>query len=240
MKKTTDEKFVHVICALFVSETEFANNEIMEPVNISKVKAPKNNATCVFCKGLFGTFKCAAKKCKKNLHASCGFENGSLKEELDDENLIKFVGYCDDHISYIAENKKAKRLSSDNLKQAVVAKVSRQLKSTASKQNSEWLREKVNLNESLALQNNDQNNSYNTGTNDDAAVAFGINEPMDVDNSIGGVSVCVDPFFPMAITTGLGTDGDIENDLDRIRKPSTHTCYKDQVLAKVSSQISSA
>lgn len=144
MKKTTDQRFVHVLCALFVKETVITDKDTMEPVDVSKVK-DKPTLKCEFCSDSYGTLQCGAKKCKKVIHASCGFENGCLKEESDDNELITFVGFCKEHAP--AEQTQNKRLSSDNLKQAVTNKVSTQLKKAALEQNSRWLREKLNDND---------------------------------------------------------------------------------------------
>lgn len=136
MKKTTDDRWVHVICAFFTKKAQFIDTNSMEPVDISSVKAPKQPIECVFCEQTVGTFKCSKRACSKGLHATCGLEKNSLQEKLDNEGQITFLGYCDEHKNI----KNPKRLSSDGINHAVLKQ---KHITQASRQNSDWILKKI-------------------------------------------------------------------------------------------------
>lgn len=137
MKKTTSEKWAHVICALFTNGAEFVSKDAMEPIDITNVIQLKKKNVCVFCNGGFGTLKCCSNKCKKIVHPSCSLEHDCVQELLNDNDSITFLGFCLEH----KPNEKSKRLSSDNIK---FAKFSKQRKNAAAKKNADWITKKVN------------------------------------------------------------------------------------------------
>lgn len=139
LKKTTNEGWVHVVCALFTNGAEFVDKTAMEPIDITKVVQSKKKLMCVYCDGKFGTLKCCTKKCKKYFHASCALENDCVEELLDEAENILFHGYCPEH----KPNKKFKRLSSDNITIAVNVKVNKQQVNAAAKKNADWINKKV-------------------------------------------------------------------------------------------------
>lgn len=136
-KKTTDGRYVHVLCTLFTEGAEFIDKDLMEPIDISGVKPPKKRAPCVYCNESMGTFKCY--KCPKALHAICGLENNSLVEKVLLNENIEFQGYCNKHLP----NTK-KRLSSEGLTSAIKLKNKKRSIASSNKENSKWVLEKIN------------------------------------------------------------------------------------------------
>lgn len=215
MKLTTDRRFVHVICALFVKNTQIANSDTMEPINITKVRFPKIKLPCIFCEGTYGTLKCVIRNCRNYMHASCGSENGCLKEELDNKELIKFVGYCKEHVP--SGQNQIKRLSSDNLKQAITLKVSTQLKAAASKQNSNWVRDKlgseINLSHTNDQSSDDDDEVMMVDSMDDEEASVSFSAEIQKTSVIGesdgaSSSMCLN-------SVRLSTNANIENNVQQ-------------------------
>lgn len=156
-KTTTNEKWAHVIWALFYKGTAFEDNELMEPINITNCKFNKTRK-CVFCDTAIGVVKCKTRNCQSVLHASCGLTNDTLKEKHKDDGSIEFVGFCKLHGK--SEGKDGKRLSADNVKKFLYSKQQKMQKNHAAKSNAEWI---VNQ-----LQNDDDTNEASfTITNND-------------------------------------------------------------------------
>lgn len=124
------------------------------------------------------------------LHASCGAENGAVKEEEKSDGSISFVGFCKNHMAQCT----LKRLSSDNLNQALNMKYSMQLKHSASRKNSDWLRNKMRVSES---------------GNDDHECSFN-NESSDASTSISSVSYVFEPPDTAKAPIDNPTDGGIQ------------------------------
>lgn len=137
LKKTTDGRYVHVLCTLFTEAAQFIDKDLMEPIDISGVKPPKKRAPCVYCNENMGTFKCC--KCSKALHAICGHENNSLVEKVLPNDDIKFLGYCNKHLP----NTVKKRLSSEGLTAAVKLKKKKGSIARSNQENSKWILDKI-------------------------------------------------------------------------------------------------
>lgn len=136
MKKTTDNRWAHVICTFFTTDALFVDLVSMEPIDITKVKPPKKSLPCVFCNETSGTFTCH--KCKKGLHAPCGLANNALIEETTEDSKIVFLGFCEKHVP---KTKKG-RLSSEGLKSAIKIKTRKQ-NAQCKNENSNWILQKV-------------------------------------------------------------------------------------------------
>lgn len=141
MKKTTDNRWVHVLCTFFTADSRFIDTDTMEPIDITGVKPSKKKSPCVFCSEFCGTFKCCQSSCKKALHAPCGLENNTLLEVVNRDNTIASLGYCDAHATIQIASKK--RLSSENLNAAIRLKTNKQKTAQANKDNSDWILKKT-------------------------------------------------------------------------------------------------
>lgn len=99
-KKTTENKWVHVICALWHAGPEFSGNGFKGPVaKINAIKKSRSQLLCMFCKTKDGfCLQCCDSKCKKCFHASCGLYEG-LRFELrpDEQDKMYFHQFCEDH-----------------------------------------------------------------------------------------------------------------------------------------------
>lgn len=62
MKKTTCNKWAHVVCSLFIPEVFFENNECMEPINIEMMPPLRFSRVCYICSKKSGAcIKCIKK-----------------------------------------------------------------------------------------------------------------------------------------------------------------------------------
>lgn len=138
MKQTKCNKWVHIICALFMEGVKFSNINKMEPIDLSGVSASKRNKCCAFCytsKGYCST--CSNKKCKTTFHISCAQKQKLLQEDEDpNDKTIKFKAYCKDH----APNSASRRLSSGSIQNVVGRKI---LKTKAAIEDAHWILEEV-------------------------------------------------------------------------------------------------
>lgn len=136
MKQTECGKWVHVICALFMSGVSFSNEETMEPIDLSKVSASMRNRTCAFCntsKGYCTT--CADKKCKVAFHITCAQDEKTLNEETTKNNRIAFNAYCKEHM---VRTDSSRRLSSGSVKDVANEKRGKVSKTDTSK-TGDWI-----------------------------------------------------------------------------------------------------
>lgn len=99
LKKTTCNRWVHVICALFIEGMVFKNKIRMEPVDISNVLGNNRDKKCVYCLKNCGVFcKCSERNCDHFLHVTCGQKHKSLKENTNPKNnKIIFEAFCREH-----------------------------------------------------------------------------------------------------------------------------------------------
>lgn len=98
LKKTTCEKWVHVICALFTEGVHFSNTIRMEPIDILGIPHKKHEKKCSFCSDGFGRCNCFHPNCENYFHVTCAQKNNCLKENTNRKNnKIVFEAYCHQH-----------------------------------------------------------------------------------------------------------------------------------------------
>ncbi|KAK3020121.1 hypothetical protein RJ639_005259 [Escallonia herrerae] len=101
MKSTTDNRWAHIVCALFVPEVFFCDPDGREGIDCSKVPAWRWEKSCYVCDGGKGNgcvIDCSEPKCRLSFHVTCG-----LKEELCIEYRerrkkgVIVAGFCKSH-----------------------------------------------------------------------------------------------------------------------------------------------
>lgn len=89
LKKTTSNKWAHVVCSLLIENASFCNIHIKDPIDMSECQKIESN--CKICGGCFPFFtSCAYAGCNSFYHASCAAE--SLYCDIGNS-----VIYCDAH-----------------------------------------------------------------------------------------------------------------------------------------------
>ncbi|XP_047951127.1 bromodomain-containing protein 1 [Salvia hispanica] len=78
LKPTTDGRWAHLVCAIYVPEVFFADSAGREGINCDRVVKRRWETKCYICKSKNGcAIDCSEPKCGLAFHVSCG-----LKEEL--------------------------------------------------------------------------------------------------------------------------------------------------------------
>lgn len=130
-KRTTDKKWVHVLCAMYNARSVIKNVQTMEPINILHIS--KKSKECYICNiEAPGCVNCAVKKCNKSLHVTCGQTKGLLAEENSSTGL-SFLVYCEDHVPDNAS------ISSSSISKNLRSRKRASLTKLAKRINSDWL-----------------------------------------------------------------------------------------------------
>ncbi|XP_031678276.1 lysine-specific demethylase 4B isoform X3 [Oncorhynchus kisutch] len=88
LKMTTDNRWVHVICAIAVAEARFVNAIAREPVDISAIPDSRKSLKCVYChkntKQMCGAcIQCSHDNCSTSFHVTCAHIAGVLMKPAD-------------------------------------------------------------------------------------------------------------------------------------------------------------
>ncbi|KAK9967141.1 hypothetical protein ABG768_001553 [Culter alburnus] len=88
LKKTTDDRWVHVICAVAVAEVRFVNAVEREPVDVTAVPDTRKSLKCVYChkttKQIFGAcIQCSLDNCSTSFHVTCALLAGVVMKPAD-------------------------------------------------------------------------------------------------------------------------------------------------------------
>ncbi|CAF0889447.1 unnamed protein product [Rotaria sp. Silwood1] len=105
MKRTSDGNWAHVICALYIPEVSFGNDETMEPIILSKIPSIRYGQPCSICikngrsksdaiKG--ACCECRVKNCSQLFHVTCAQQAGLLYEDVR-KNNCQYPIYCEYH-----------------------------------------------------------------------------------------------------------------------------------------------
>nr|XP_055072587.1 lysine-specific demethylase 4B isoform X1 [Misgurnus anguillicaudatus] len=123
LKKTTDDRWVHVICAVAVPEVRFVNAVEREPVDVTAVPDTRKSLKCVYChkttKQTFGAcIQCSADNCSTSFHVTCALLAGVVMKPADWPYVVSVT--CHKHKQ---TNQKVKGNSRDvSLGQEVIGK----------------------------------------------------------------------------------------------------------------------
>uniref|UniRef100_A0A8P0P4C1 [histone H3]-trimethyl-L-lysine(9) demethylase n=1 Tax=Canis lupus familiaris TaxID=9615 RepID=A0A8P0P4C1_CANLF len=88
LQKTTDRRWIHVICAIAVPEVRFLNVIERHPVDISAIPEQRWKLKCVYCrkrmKKVSGAcIQCSCEHCSTSFHVTCAHAAGVLMEPDD-------------------------------------------------------------------------------------------------------------------------------------------------------------
>lgn len=78
MKRTTQDAWAHLSCALWVPKVRFQTEATRDGIDVSHV--PRVEQTCYMCSDASGScIRCDHSKCKKTFHVSCGLQSPLCK-----------------------------------------------------------------------------------------------------------------------------------------------------------------
>ncbi|KAK3562220.1 hypothetical protein QTP86_030899 [Hemibagrus guttatus] len=88
LKMTTDNRWVHVICAIAVAEARFVNAMERGPVDVSAIPDTRKSLKCVFChkttKRICGAcIQCSYENCSTSFHVTCAHLAGVVMKPAD-------------------------------------------------------------------------------------------------------------------------------------------------------------
>jgi PHD-zinc-finger like domain len=101
LKQTVDSSWGHLLCALWVPETDVANHIFMEPIEgVDRIPKSRWKLICYICGKPGACIQCANKSCYLAFHVSCARRAKlSIKFIGPMSNLERsqMKGYCDKH-----------------------------------------------------------------------------------------------------------------------------------------------
>lgn len=142
LKPTTNGKWVHVICSLFVAQVVIMDPAEMQPICLENIPQKSYRLKCSICNqfGLGVCIKCKQRKCNEVFHVSCAHDKKLLTEVHNTRvDSIDFNGYCAVHMVTTMPP----RLSLENVHQELSRRLAQNLKVQAKKKNSGWSLNKV-------------------------------------------------------------------------------------------------
>ncbi|XP_047431543.1 bromodomain-containing protein 1-like isoform X2 [Mugil cephalus] len=110
LKRTDDDRWGHVVCALWVPEVGFSNTTFIEPIDgVSHIPPARWKLTCYLCKekGVGACIQCHKANCYTAFHVSCAQKAGlfmkmePIKEVTDTGEptfSVKKTAYCGAHM----------------------------------------------------------------------------------------------------------------------------------------------
>lgn len=147
LKPTTDNRWVHVICSLFIDGCTFPNTDSMEPIDITEVK-PNKNVFCYICsrnekntERRDGAFvQCSQKSCNKYIHVTCGQKDRLLRETVTKRDSIHYHAFCSrDHLPASSDLKKISGATAKKHRRSMFKSPTKGLVSKAQQENVKWV-----------------------------------------------------------------------------------------------------
>ena len=118
LKRTDNNGWAHVVCALYIPEVRFANTRTMEPIIISRIPREKYSKSCHICEEgnqernatIGACMSCNWASCRVSFHVTCAQNFGLLTEEEEsrDGSTVRFCGYCPTHLARVSMNDRRK------------------------------------------------------------------------------------------------------------------------------------
>nr|CAI5866191.1 unnamed protein product [Callosobruchus analis] len=119
LKRTDNQGWAHVVCALYIPEVRFGNVTTMEPIQLQLIPAERFNKLCYICeeKGkpanatVGACMQCNRAGCKQQFHVTCAQSLGLLCEEAGNYlDNVKYCGYCQHHYSKLKKGGNVKTI----------------------------------------------------------------------------------------------------------------------------------
>ena len=112
LKRTTDWKWAHIVCALWIPEVFFRIPEGREPLDYFQIKEKRFNSTCIYCREIGGAcIQCTDSNCGSFFHVTCGVKNHVyLEYKSNPKGQDVIVSYCNVHASKKWKKKKGNKM----------------------------------------------------------------------------------------------------------------------------------
>ncbi|XP_078461680.1 lysine-specific demethylase 4C-like isoform X1 [Lampetra fluviatilis] len=125
LQQTTDNRWVHVMCAVAVTEARFVNVMERRPVDISRIPPPRWKLKCIFCRKQHrkvqgACVQCSYGRCPTPFHVTCAHAAGVLMEP-DDWPYAVYIT-CSRHKTGTQGTKSRNALQDVTVGQTVISK----------------------------------------------------------------------------------------------------------------------
>ncbi|XP_037039451.1 protein AF-10-like isoform X3 [Bradysia coprophila] len=119
LKKTDNQGWAHVVCALYIPEVRFGNVTTMEPIILQLIPQERYSKTCYICQEIGkgskahvgACMQCNKSGCKQQFHVTCAQALGLLCEEAGNYlDNVKYCGYCQHHYSKLKKGGNVKTI----------------------------------------------------------------------------------------------------------------------------------
>jgi len=112
MKRTSDSRWAHVVCGLWIPEAQFLDEEGRDIIAPSTVNEKRLDLQCSLCDEPGGAcIQCKAPRCLTAFHASCARRRGVCMVEKEKGEYIEKLVFCERHRP--ADGPKKKRRKRD-------------------------------------------------------------------------------------------------------------------------------
>ncbi|XP_034035061.1 LOW QUALITY PROTEIN: lysine-specific demethylase 4B [Thalassophryne amazonica] len=114
LKTTTDNRWVHIICAIAVAEARFVNPIEREPVDVSAVPETRKRLKCVYCYGKNTSqnqgacIQCSYENCATSFHVTCAHIAGVVMKPADWPYVVSVS--CHRHIKAMQKTRPAPKV----------------------------------------------------------------------------------------------------------------------------------
>ncbi|XP_072311138.1 bromodomain-containing protein 1 isoform X2 [Eucyclogobius newberryi] len=111
VKRTDDERWGHVVCALWIPEVGFSNSTFLEPIDgVHEIPSTRWKLACYLCKekGIGACIQCHKANCYTAFHVSCAqkaglymkmepVKKGAADDETETDFHVNKTSYCGSH-----------------------------------------------------------------------------------------------------------------------------------------------
>ena len=110
LKRTTDGRWAHIMCALWVPGVQFLDAEGRDIIHPYGIKHERLGLLCSICKKQHGAcIQCKAPRCLTAFHATCARMKGFHMVERERDDYVALEAYCEKHRPASTQKKKRRK-----------------------------------------------------------------------------------------------------------------------------------
>ncbi|XP_077574862.1 lysine-specific demethylase 4C [Stigmatopora nigra] len=127
LKKTQNDKWAHIMCAVALPEARFSNEVKRGPIDTSRIPMQRYKLKCIYCRKRWSgkrqagaCIQCSCGRCPTSFHVTCGHAAGVVMEPDDWPYVVSIT--CHRHQSRSSSAKQRASQASISLGQTVISK----------------------------------------------------------------------------------------------------------------------
>ncbi len=110
LKRTSDARWAHIVCALWIPEAQFLDTTGRDMIHTWSVNEKRLDLTCSICGEQSGAcIQCKAPRCLTAFHAACARHGGVHMVEKEKEEYVDHTVFCEKHRPATVKKKKRRR-----------------------------------------------------------------------------------------------------------------------------------